>query len=284
MGGRPQNGPMQGVAGSKGSEIPTFSQIGSYLTQVPQIIAKLTLNLLSIPSTPSTASIPLGAITPWLLGDSTYQAANSRFNFRNNMHQSDSSSAPLQFIYEASKCRLSYKKKDMYDMQGFWKRSEKTLWGNVKCVEGSTATVERSFPSGAEDTVGYLSAVESKVVVDSQPGLISGSSGKGVPPYSTANSTMTIKSGYLAPTGSLTTTIVRISIGSSANGGSGAKITSSAGTSTTTRAAAASTSGISIGSAVTAQFNGRATCVKEAWWMLALTAAVGGLLAWKRPS
>ncbi|KAF7950408.1 hypothetical protein EAE96_007694 [Botrytis aclada] len=81
MGGRPQTGPMQGVAGSKGSEVLTFSQIDSYLTQVPQIIANLTLNSPPIPSTPSTASIPLGVIAPWPLGDSTYQGANSRFNY-----------------------------------------------------------------------------------------------------------------------------------------------------------------------------------------------------------
>ncbi|TGO24125.1 hypothetical protein BPAE_0111g00060 [Botrytis paeoniae] len=279
MGGRPQTGPMQGIAGSKGSEVLTFSQIDSYLVQVPQTIANLTLNSLSIPSTPPTASIPLGAIAPWPLGKSTYQGANSRFNFRNNMHQNDSSFTPLQFIYEASNCRLFYKKEDMYDMQGLWKRIENTVWGNGKCVEGSTTTGDGSFPSGAEDTVRYSSAVDSQVVVDSQPGLIAGSSEKGGPSYSSANATTTIKSGYLAHTGSLTTTAVSISISSSANGGSGAKTTSSAGTSMATTAAAASASGTSIGSAVTAQFNGGATCVREAWWMLALTAAVGGLLA-----
>ncbi|KAF5870381.1 putative peptidase s41 family protein [Botrytis fragariae] len=279
MGGRPQTGPMQGVAGSKGSEVLTFSEIDSYLAQVLQTIANLTLNSLSIPSAPSTASTPLGAIAPWPLGDSTYQGANSRLNFRDNICQNDSSFTPLQFIYEASNCRLFYKEEDMYDMQGLWKRIENTVWGDGKCVEGSTTTGDGSFPSGAEDSVRYSSAVDSQVVVDSQPGLIAGSSETGGPPYRSANATTTIKSGYLAHTGSLTTTAVSISISSSANGGSGAKTTSSAGTSMATTAAAASASGTSIGSAVTAQFNGRATCVRETWWMLAFTAVVGGLLA-----
>ncbi|TEY38730.1 hypothetical protein BOTCAL_0480g00060 [Botryotinia calthae] len=165
----------------------------------------------------------------------------------------------------------------MYDMQGLWKLIENTVWGNEKCVEGSTTTTDRSFPSGAKNTVVYSSAA------GSQLGLISGSSRKWGPLYSSANATTTVKSGYLAPTGSLTITSVTKSTSSSVNGGSGAKNTSSASTSMGTTATMASASSTSIRSAIITQFNGAVSCVQEAWWMVALTAAVGSLLAWESP-
>ncbi|KAI9650895.1 hypothetical protein NHQ30_000930 [Ciborinia camelliae] len=256
MGGRPQTGPMQGVAGSKGSEVLQFTQIDSYIAQLPQIITNLTLKSLSIPTTPSTSSLPLGAMVPWPLGNSTTQGTNSRLNFRNNMRQNDTSYTPLQFIYEASNCRLFYRKEDMYDMQGLWKRVENTVWGSGKCVEGSTTMGDWSFPSGAEDTLGYSSAVDSQVVVDSQPGLISGSGKEG-------------------NGGSLTTIPASILTATSTDGESGAKITSAAGTSTAISTSASSTS---VGSAVATQSRNEATVLGEAQWMVVLIAIVGVLV------
>ncbi|KAF7890909.1 uncharacterized protein EAF01_010718 [Botrytis porri] len=71
MCGRPQTGPVQGVAGSKGSEVLTFSQIDSYLTQIPQTISNISLNALPIPSTPPTASIPLPMVADSVLNEAS---------------------------------------------------------------------------------------------------------------------------------------------------------------------------------------------------------------------
>ncbi|KAM0150954.1 hypothetical protein ACHAQE_008712 [Botrytis cinerea] len=122
------------------------------------------------------------------------------------------------------------------------KRSENTIWGNKKCGEGSTTTTDHSFPSGADNTVVYSSAV------DSQSRLISGSSGKKWPLCSSADATTTVKSGYLALKGSLTTTSVTRSMILSVNGGSRAKNTSSASASMATTTTMASASSTSIGS------------------------------------
>ncbi|KAB8294146.1 hypothetical protein EYC80_009589 [Monilinia laxa] len=257
MGGRPQTGPMQGVAGSKGSEVLTFGQIDEYLAQIDEVIANLTLKSIPIPAAPPASSLPLGSALSWPLGNSTTQGTGSRFNFRNNMHQNDSSYTPLQYIYEASNCRLFYTKEDVYDIQGLWKRVVNTVWGDGKCVEGSTTTKDRSFPSGAGNTVGYSDAVDSRVILDPQPGLVSGSAGKGAP--SSNNDASTPKRSYAA----LSNTTLPASISKATGTGSeGGPKSTSAGHNTTTN-----------GTTV-APITGEAMVLGDSWWVSALVAVV----------
>ncbi|KAM3153082.1 hypothetical protein ABEW05_006483 [Botrytis cinerea] len=101
--------------------------------------------------------------------------------------------------------------------------------------------------TGFTNTLPVACAMYSSAV-DSQSRLISGSSGKKWPLCSSADATTTVKSGYLAPKGSLTTTPVTRSMILSVNGGSRAKNTSSASASMATTTTMASASSTSIGS------------------------------------
>ncbi|PQE21762.1 peptidase S41 family protein [Rutstroemia sp. NJR-2017a BBW] len=202
MGGRSQFGPMQGVAGSKGAEVLRYLDIDTFYAEIPSLIVNLTqsappslnqntslpLNLtqptplnqsLNLPSPPPASLLPPGPLLSWPLGNSSTQAASSRFNLRNNMPTNSSSSTPLQFIYESSNCRLFYLQSDLYRIEGLWSRVHDVVWGNGSCVQGSTVTDGDAFPGNAGDTVGYDSGVDSKVRLGGQPGLVGGGNGNG---------------------------------------------------------------------------------------------------------
>lgn len=88
------------------------------------------------------------------------------------MHDGDETQTPLQFIYEASNCRLFFTAEDQYDISNLWTRVANVAWGNGKCVEGSTVTDDNSFPDGAYDTVSFGKSAYSNVLQRYQPGLI----------------------------------------------------------------------------------------------------------------
>jgi hypothetical protein len=163
---------MQGVAGSKGAQVMTYNNIADYIAQLPNATAAYLKNDKAIPNYPPAEYIPNIEVDP-PLGTKSSFLDGGRFNLRNNMHKGDDTSTPLQFIYEASNCRLFYKKEEIYSIVGLWDRVEKVVWGNGTCVKGSSVEADDTMPVGAYDTVPFGDSALPNVEMKPQPGLLS---------------------------------------------------------------------------------------------------------------
>lgn len=68
-------------------------------------------------------------------------------NFRDGIRDGDESNTPLQFVYEASDCRILYTKAMTVDVTAIWGAVAETAWGGKShCVAGSL---------GDDDSDGY---------------------------------------------------------------------------------------------------------------------------------
>ncbi|KAG9696194.1 hypothetical protein KCU95_g4457, partial [Aureobasidium melanogenum] len=136
VGGRPQNGPMQGVGGVKGSQVQGMFILSTIISAV-------------------ISAAPLGDQLSFLgefgtdLISATQQALNraspggillvqASVNFRNNIRKGDESETPLQHIYEAADCRFFYTPEMYADQAAVWNQAYDSTWGSMVCVEGST--------------------------------------------------------------------------------------------------------------------------------------------------
>ncbi|KAE9380586.1 hypothetical protein N431DRAFT_133110 [Stipitochalara longipes BDJ] len=167
VGGRPQQGPMQGVAGSKGAEVYTYGNIAEILTSTDKLYKDSHGTFPPYTGPPeynvSLAAPPLGPS----LSD------HGRFNLRNNYNSSSPSETPLQFVYEATNCRLWYQPSDLVAIENLWERVVDVTWGSGKCVSGSTVTDDDTMPSGSYDTVPFGPGAVSQVMLNSSlPGLV----------------------------------------------------------------------------------------------------------------
>ncbi|KAF2003013.1 hypothetical protein P154DRAFT_429470 [Amniculicola lignicola CBS 123094] len=136
IGGLPETGPMQGVAGSKGAQVFTFTRVYSEAANVYEEL-KTTMDNIN-----STELGKLVAAERPLMR-SAYQEGGetmSVINLRDNMRLNDDSGTPLEFIYEAADCRLFYTAGLVQDPVAVWKKTVDAHWGDAKavCVEGST--------------------------------------------------------------------------------------------------------------------------------------------------
>jgi hypothetical protein len=137
VGGVPRTGPMQGVSGSKGSQVYTWSRVlleasRAYSHASEEFQAKLNdtnLGKMVYSERPFMRTV---------YGASGETA--STINLRDNIRDDDTSAIPLNFVYEAADCRLFYTA-DMYrDVTNVWKKAVDANWGDKSkvCVEGST--------------------------------------------------------------------------------------------------------------------------------------------------
>ncbi|KAF2471196.1 uncharacterized protein BDR25DRAFT_342528 [Lindgomyces ingoldianus] len=148
VGGKPTTGPMQGVAGSKGAQVYTFTQVSDE--------ASIAFN--SLPAYQEELNkTELGALVyaERPLMRTAYQANGqslSVINLRDNIRINDTSGIPLEFIYEAADCRLFYTADMIRDVTNTWKKTVDARWGDTKatCVEGSTG--HNSSLSGGSPT------------------------------------------------------------------------------------------------------------------------------------
>lgn len=149
IGGKPKTGPMQGVAGSKGSEVLTFDAVRRQALipyeNLPQYQERLN-------------NTEIGQIIyahrPLMRTAWTSAGARSRINLRDHMRIGDDDT-PLEFIYEAADCRLFYTAEMILDVEAVWKKTVDAEWGDRKvCVEGSTK--DKSSLSGGQKTADQM--------------------------------------------------------------------------------------------------------------------------------
>lgn len=155
-GGRPELGPMQGVAGVKGSRLQAYTNIDVQVTSVRAFSPTLSADLF-----PNNKSIPLN------VGDYT------RFgvNLLNQVRQSKQD-VPLHFVYQAADCRIFYTAKMLADYRELWQYAADALWTNPGlCVQGSTG-----HPSAAQN-VTTITAVSKNNATSSTPYIMTNGAG-----------------------------------------------------------------------------------------------------------
>lgn len=135
LGGRPREGITQAIGGVKGTNNYPWTYI--------QALAQYTVQDLS--SSPEEAAqlntTELGEYWSNVPFDRAAIGSSINVNFRDGIRDADLKDAtdiPLQFIYEASDCRILYTKAMTVDVTAIWKAVADTTWGGKShCVAGS---------------------------------------------------------------------------------------------------------------------------------------------------
>lgn len=132
FGGRPSQAPMQGVGGVKGGQSLGINYLNGYITQANQLIQKSV----------NTSSALLTQAEWKKFNESSPSLAPSfawsgSVNLRNE-YDPDDDQTPLQFVYEAAKCRLFYTIENYLQRETVWQAAAKAMFGGGDCVKGST--------------------------------------------------------------------------------------------------------------------------------------------------
>ncbi|GAB1216551.1 hypothetical protein ATERTT37_005767 [Aspergillus terreus] len=128
VGGRPQDGPMQTVGGTKGGEVPSYLALAGYIQTV---FNKTEAYGLSGYDGLETLANPHPLLTR--AGDD-----QSRIQMQDQIRKGDESGAALQYIYEGADCRLYYTTKTLFHPEAMWEAAWGAYQDTSKCVNGST--------------------------------------------------------------------------------------------------------------------------------------------------
>ncbi|KAF2754326.1 hypothetical protein EJ05DRAFT_504417 [Pseudovirgaria hyperparasitica] len=138
MGGRPQNGPMQGVGGTKGALTLKGSQINAQATLA---LANLTTSQDQLEELLGT---PIGTVANALLPQvrsytgGAFLGTGLQINAVDNIRDTDvEGQTPLEFVYEAADCRLFYTLSSVVNVTAAWAQVANAAWGNGTCVPDS---------------------------------------------------------------------------------------------------------------------------------------------------
>lgn len=127
LGGRAQPGPTQAIGGVKGTNNFGWDYI--------QYVAQLTFELSSKEEGEYYNTTALGDYWSNVVFDRT--AVSTSVNFRDGYRDGSDYQTPLQFVYEASDCRILYTKEMTYDVTAIWKAVADSAWGDTDwCVAG----------------------------------------------------------------------------------------------------------------------------------------------------
>ncbi|KAI4954289.1 hypothetical protein J4E91_002000 [Alternaria rosae] len=132
VGGRPENKPIQTVTGSKGGEVTPLLYWQQYAEIALNISTALSLSSYS----DNDATLSAVANVPQVLTRAGDQA--SRLQSQDQVRKGDASGTPLQYIYEASDCKIFYTATTYADPDAAWKQAWDAFQDDSKCVEGST--------------------------------------------------------------------------------------------------------------------------------------------------
>ena len=135
VGGRPQTGPMQAVGAVKGSQLFQFTEL-IYQQWIP--LWRSTNN--------AFRNSINGTIWEYFTGDPVYRSTAGGVNGRNHYRIGDETETALQFVYEASDCRIWWTKEMLYDPTFLWNRvasiafteRKGTQFNSKYCVKDST--------------------------------------------------------------------------------------------------------------------------------------------------
>ncbi|PLB51538.1 peptidase S41 family protein [Aspergillus steynii IBT 23096] len=139
FGGRPQQGPMQAIGGSKGCQVATSFNINALRDVADQVA-----NLADAEGKPVLTRQEHARLNATLPGDMPLNPDGKiSFNLRNSYREGDDE-MPLQFLYEPADCRLFYTPENILHPDTTWISAAKAFWGNGTCVTGSYSTVNQT--------------------------------------------------------------------------------------------------------------------------------------------
>ncbi|KAL1595533.1 hypothetical protein SLS59_008170 [Nothophoma quercina] len=171
VGGRPQEGPMQGVGGTKGAQVFSWDDI--------QLRMQATYFLGSPEQQAQWDTMDLGktAFATQLFKRSAYQGGRvaGGVNLKDNLRQNDASGTPLEFMYEAADCRMFFTAAMVTDVTELWKGVADRMFknGTDKCVAGSTGN-PTSVSAGGQKRAGDGTIAEGKGVNSTMRSVASG--------------------------------------------------------------------------------------------------------------
>ncbi|OGM44251.1 peptidase S41 family protein [Aspergillus bombycis] len=135
FGGRPQNGRMQAMGGSKGSQVASSVLIDAWVEGAKFLAEKSAQDekpLLSLEQRKAlNASAPAVEELPFNLPALSVNWKNSYLR--------DNHEIPVQFLYEPADCRLFYTWDNYKNPATTWTAAARAWWGNGTCVPGSSA-------------------------------------------------------------------------------------------------------------------------------------------------
>lgn len=148
LGGRPRSGITQAVGGVKGTNNYPWTYI--------QSLAQYTVTELNstVEESEQLRNTELGEY----FDDTVFNRATIgnaiNVNFRDGIRDNDTSNVPLQFVYEASDCRILYTKAMTIDVTAIWKAVADTTWGGKShCIAGDLGGYPTSKMGKREMTV-----------------------------------------------------------------------------------------------------------------------------------
>lgn len=130
VGGRPQEGAMQTIGGSKGGEVIPLNTIPLSLQTMMNLTAPLGIDSLDDESLTKLAN-PDVLLTR--AGD-----YSSRIQVQDQIRKGDESGTPLQYIYEDADCRIFYTTKMLLEPETAWEAAWSAYTDDSKCVKDST--------------------------------------------------------------------------------------------------------------------------------------------------
>lgn len=132
VGGRPEKRPIQTVTGTKGGEVTSLINFPRIATKALNI--STAIGAAGIKQTDETlnalANVPQ-IVTR--VGDTS-----SRAQSQDQIRKGDKTATPLQFVYEASDCKIFFTAESFADPVAAWKQAWDAHQDSTKCVEGST--------------------------------------------------------------------------------------------------------------------------------------------------
>ncbi|KAF1830518.1 peptidase S41 family protein-like protein [Decorospora gaudefroyi] len=122
LGGRPQDGPMDPVGGTKGTLVMLADYIEALSFYIPKEFASFTREARNA--------------NEFLLEPPPIAVYDASVNFQDNIRVgAEKEGVPSQFLSEQSSCRMWYQSSDFFDVTNLWQRVADTAFGDEgKCV------------------------------------------------------------------------------------------------------------------------------------------------------
>ncbi|KAI7783505.1 peptidase s41 family protein [Diaporthe eres] len=131
MGGRPQEGPIQGVGGVKGAQVLDWSSVLAYNQYALQYGANIT---------DADQKAALARYTDLAVNRSTAAAINGRDQI---LRDSVDDGVPAQFIAEEADCRLYWTLPMVTDITAVWKAVADSAWNGAACAYGGISSSKK---------------------------------------------------------------------------------------------------------------------------------------------
>ncbi|KAJ5586856.1 uncharacterized protein N7459_002621 [Penicillium hispanicum] len=135
FGGRPLNGPMQGMGGVKGAEVLEIASYGPAVKEAKKQALKSQNTSQPLLSKADLAD--WDQYVPIPLSDFPFRLSTASVNLLNAFSR-DNTMIPRQFLYEAAECHRFYTVDNVFRPESTWASAAQAMFDGGGCVPGST--------------------------------------------------------------------------------------------------------------------------------------------------